>query len=212
MENIIIYTDGSSLGNPGPGGYAAILIHNKRRKELSGGFRLTTNNRMELKAAIEALKAVKNDSKYYITIHTDSKLICDAINKKWLQAWIKKGWRKSDNKEVLNQDLWKELLEAVKGRNVKFEWVKGHAGQAENERCDELCKAEASMPNLPPDYVYEGIAPPSVVKKAIPKAKDEIKVLYSDDIFVIKKSDIELILDRKEAKKLNEQLKLIINE
>jgi ribonuclease HI len=212
MENVTIYTDGSSLGNPGPGGYAAILIHKNRRKELSGGFRLTTNNRMELKATIEALKAVKNDPKYFITIHTDSKLICDAFNKKWLQAWIKKGWRKSDNKDVLNQDLWKELHELVQGRNVKFEWVKGHAGQAENERCDELCKAEASMPNLPPDYVYEGIKPPIVPTRSNLKKEDEIKVLYSDDKFVIKKSDIELILDRKEAKKLNEQLKLIINE
>jgi len=156
MKEIIIYTDGSSLGNPGPGGYAAILIYGELRKELSGGYNFTTNNRMELTAVIEALKAIKPDSKHKISIYTDSRLICDAFNKKWIESWLKKGWKKSDNKPVLNRDLWEKLIELTKERSVRFIWLKGHAGNPENERCDELSKLEASKPDLPVDDGYMG--------------------------------------------------------
>lgn len=153
-QKIIIYTDGACLGNPGKGGYAAVLISGNRRKELSAGFRLTTNNRMEIMAVVEALKAINKNKKYDITIFTDSRLVSNAINNHWLESWIKNNWKKSDKKPVINKDLWQLLYEELKFHNVKFEWVKSHIGIKENERCDELCKQAAMSDNLIEDIGY----------------------------------------------------------
>ena len=125
---IKIYTDGSSRGNPGPGGYGIVLLYKDNRKEISQGYKLTTNNRMELKA----LQSIKND-KLEIKIYSDSKYVVESIEKGWIWNWEKKNFKKK-----LNSDLWKVLIPLYKKFNVKFEWVKGHAGNIENERCDEL--------------------------------------------------------------------------
>lgn len=153
-SDIVIYTDGSCLGNPGRGGYAAVLISGKLRKEISQGFRLTTNNRMELMAVIEALNLVKRHKRYNITIFTDSRLIVDAINKKWLDSWIKNNWKKSNKQPVINQDLWQRLYDQIQHHNVKFSWVEAHVGIKENERCDELGKSAAASDDLLNDANY----------------------------------------------------------
>ncbi len=154
-KEIIIYTDGACLGNPGAGGYAAILIYGKARKEISGGFRLTTNNRMELLAVIMALRALKEPIGYNISIFTDSNLIVQAINCNWIENWKNKNWKKANNEKVVNPELWMQLDELVKKYNPKFIHVKGHNGILENENCDKLCKKAASSPNLGIDLVYE---------------------------------------------------------
>lgn len=152
-NKIIIHTDGSSLGNPGPGGWAAVLQSGDHEKEISGGYRKTTNNRMELMAVIEALKTIKKKS-MEIDIHTDSNLIVNTINQGWMESWKKKGWKKSNKKPVLNQDLLMILDEQLKGLRVRFHWIKAHAGHPENERCDELAKAAAEKATEI-DYEYE---------------------------------------------------------
>ncbi len=153
MEEIIIYTDGSSLGNPGKGGWAAILMYRGKRAELSEGYKLTTNNRMEMMAVINALKAIKKPH-LKIKLHTDSKLIVDTINKGWLNNWKRNNWKKSDKKPVLNVDLWKEIDGLLNIYNVEFVWVKGHADIIENERCDFLCKTAAESSILKDDLNY----------------------------------------------------------
>ncbi|MDX9790602.1 MAG: ribonuclease HI [Candidatus Kapabacteria bacterium] len=153
-DNIIIYTDGSCLGNPGPGAYAAVLISGDRRKEISKGFRLTTNNRMEIRAVIEALKLISRNKRYNITVYTDSRLVCDAVNKNWLKSWAAKGWKKSDKKPVLNQDLWQQLVDELQHHNVVIKWVEAHVGIVENERCDSLGKEAAASFDLDEDYGY----------------------------------------------------------
>ncbi|MFH1050563.1 MAG: ribonuclease HI [bacterium] len=153
QKKVIIYTDGSSLGNPGPGGWGAVLIYGKHRKELSGGFKLTTNNRMELLAAIKALKALKDDKKQNVKLHTDSSYLVNSITKGWVENWKKSRWLKK-NKPVPNSDLWKELLKQIKKHNVEFVWVPAHTGITENERCDQLAKEAASQDNLPEDSGY----------------------------------------------------------
>lgn len=152
-RQIIIYTDGSSLGNPGKGGWAAILKTEGKTLELSGGVRMTTNNRMELTAVIKALSALKTECNN-VSLFTDSQLIVNAINKGWIDIWIKKGWKKTDNKPVLNVDLWKEIVLLIKKHNVKFIWIEGHKGIAGNERCDTLCKQAAEIATEI-DAVYE---------------------------------------------------------
>lgn len=149
---IEIFTDGASSGNPGPGGFGAILKSGNHYKELSGGFRKTTNNRMELLAVIKALEAVKKPNQS-ITFYSDSKYIIDAIDKKWVYGWIKKSF-----KDKKNKDLWLQLMELYKLHQIKLIWVKGHAGHLENERCDELAVAAAKQPNLPADTVFEAEA------------------------------------------------------
>ncbi len=149
-KEIQIYTDGSSFNNPGPGGYAAILIAGDRRKELSGGFRLTTNNRMEILSVVEALKALKSAAGYKIRIFSDSQLVCNAFNKRWIFKWERENWNKR-----LNADLWKLLLNEYRKYDVEFNWIPGHEGIDENENCDVLAKAAASGSNLPPDTGYE---------------------------------------------------------
>lgn len=150
-EQIYIYTDGSSMGNPGPGGYAAVILYKEKRKEISGGFAKTTNNRMELLAVIEALKMLKFGAQGIpITIYTDSKYVADAIEKGWLKNWVKKNFHNKKNK-----DLWQQFLPLHAIYKSKFEWVKGHANNRENERCDILAKLAAGKPNLPKDEGYE---------------------------------------------------------
>ena len=136
MKNVEIYTDGACRGNPGKGGWGAILKYGDRIKEISGGERETTNNRMELTAAIEALKLLKEPC--HVVLTSDSKYLIDAIQKKWLESWQKRGWRKADKSPVLNVDLWEALLEQLARHDVEFVWVHGHAGHEYNERCDVL--------------------------------------------------------------------------
>ena len=139
MKKIEIFTDGACSGNPGPGGWGAVLRFGAREKELCGGEEDTTNNRMELTAVIEALSALKEPCKVKLT--TDSKYVCDAILKGWVYSWQKNGWRKADKKPALNVDLWEKLLPLLTTHEVEFCWVKGHAGHRENERCDALAVA-----------------------------------------------------------------------
>ncbi|MBX2985194.1 MAG: ribonuclease HI [Bacteroidia bacterium] len=148
-----IYTDGSARGNPGPGGYGAILIYGDAKLEISDGFRNTTNNRMELMAVIEAIKKIKRIN-MEIDIYTDSKYVCDSINKGWLQSWVKKNF-----KDKKNVDLWKEFLEVSKMQNIHFHWVKGHNGHPLNERCDELATQAADNKPKKTDIGYESENP-----------------------------------------------------
>lgn len=141
MKTVDIYTDGACKGNPGEGGWSAILVFGGREKELFGGERKTTNNRMELTAAIEGLKALKEQCN--VNLYSDSQYLVNAINKGWLENWKKKGWRKADKSAVLNDDLWKELDKLLSFHNVEFIWVRGHDGHEYNERCDELASGYA---------------------------------------------------------------------
>lgn len=136
MKKIEIFTDGACSGNPGKGGWGAILRFGEYQKELSGGEKNTTNNRMELTAVIEALRALKEPCEVVIT--TDSKYVSDAVTLGWAENWRKNGWKKADKKPALNADLWEQLLELLAQHKVTFNWVKGHAGHVENERCDQL--------------------------------------------------------------------------
>ncbi len=131
-----LFTDGACSGNPGPGGWGAILRYGEKEKELCGGEKETTNNRMELTAAIMGLRALKEPC--MVRLVTDSKYVADGITKGWAESWQKNGWRKADKKPALNTDLWEELLELLKMHEVRIDWVKGHAGHPENERCDIL--------------------------------------------------------------------------
>ena len=136
MKKVDIYTDGACRGNPGRGGWGAVLVYNGREKELSGGERETTNNRMELTAAIRALSMLKEPCE--VTLYSDSKYLIDAITKGWVESWRAKGWRKADKSPALNVDLWEQLLVLLNTHKVGFVWVKGHDGHAYNERCDKL--------------------------------------------------------------------------
>lgn len=148
-----IYTDGSSLGNPGPGGWAAILIWGETRREISKGYTLTTNNRMEIRGVIHGISQLTRPCRVHV--HSDSRYVCDAISKKWIQSWIKNGWRTSGKKPVKNRDLWERLLPLLHMHEVFFHWVKAHDGHLENERCDELAKKAAMSSSLVVDAGYE---------------------------------------------------------
>ena len=141
MKNVDIYTDGSCKINPGPGGWAAILVYGSAEREICGGEADTTNNRMELKAVINALKMLKEPCSVRIT--TDSRYVADGIGKRWAASWKKRGWKKADKSPALNPELWDELLGLCEKHDVSFEWVKGHAGHPYNERCDTLAQTEA---------------------------------------------------------------------
>ncbi len=144
-EQVVIYTDGACSGNPGPGGWGAILRYGDAQKELSGGEKLTTNNRMELMAAISALESLKRS--VAVELHTDSQYVKNGITQ-WIHGWKKNGWRTADKKPVKNEELWKRLDDAVKRHQVTWKWVKGHAGHEFNERADELARmAIKSLPN-----------------------------------------------------------------
>ena len=141
QKHVEIFTDGACSGNPGPGGWGAVLRYKGNTRELSGGARETTNNRMELTAVIEALSALKEPCD--VTLTSDSKYVIDAIQKGWVYGWKKKGWIKSDKKPALNVDLWEQLLPLLAYHQVEFVWVKGHAGHPENERCDQMAVAQS---------------------------------------------------------------------
>ena len=153
VNPVTIYTDGACTGNPGPGGYGAVIIQDGKRRELSKGYAMTTNNRMELMAAIAALESLTQSSQ--VRLFTDSKYLSDAINKGWTDTWQANGWRKSDKSKVLNMDLWKRLLHLLDKHEVRILWVKGHAGHKENERCDQLAVQAAQGKNLSQDSAYE---------------------------------------------------------
>lgn len=148
-HGITMYTDGSSRGNPGPGGYGVILIWKGHRKELSAGYRLTTNNRMELMGVIAGLEAIKKEGQH-ITIYSDSQYIVNSVEKKWVFGWVKKGFRDKKNK-----DLWMRLLASYGRHHVRFQWVKGHSDNPFNNRCDQLATAAADGTTLLEDTVFE---------------------------------------------------------
>lgn len=141
MKRVEIYTDGACRGNPGKGGWGAVLIYGDKKKELCGGEKETTNNRMELTAAIEALSALKEPCK--VTMTSDSQYLINGITKGWAVSWRAKGWKKADKSPALNPDLWQKLLDLLEIHEVEFVWVKGHAGHPYNERCDELATSFA---------------------------------------------------------------------
>jgi ribonuclease HI len=148
-EKILIYTDGASRGNPGPGGYGIVMIFGTHRREISGGYKLTTNNRMELLAVIHALEILKTD-KYPVIVYSDSRYVVDAINKRWVEGWVRQQFRKTKN-----PDLWIRLLRQLAKYKVEFVWVKGHASNPENNRCDELAVSAALSGKLDSDSYYE---------------------------------------------------------
>nr|WP_206043702.1 ribonuclease HI [Geitlerinema sp. P-1104] len=153
MKSVTIYTDGACSGNPGPGGYGTVLIYRDFRKELSGGFRRTTNNRMEMMAAIVGLKLLKQACQ--VTLYSDSKYIVDAMRQGWAKRWKAKGWWRNKKERAKNPDLWEELLQLSDFHQVEFVWVKGHAGNKENECCDRLAVAASKQSDLPADDVFE---------------------------------------------------------
>ncbi len=140
-DNVQIYTDGACSGNPGPGGWGAVLLYGAHEKQLSGGEANTTNNRMELTAVIEALALLKRPCR--VTLTTDSKYVADSVTKGWVYGWQKRGWKKSDGKDAINVDLWQRLLPLLQTHEVTFVWIKGHAGHKYNEICDKLAVAES---------------------------------------------------------------------
>ena len=149
MKTVDIYTDGACSGNPGKGGYGVVMLYGSARKELSEGF-----NRMEVLAVITGLASLKESCN--VNLYSDSKYVVNAIEQGWLEGWKKNGWKKSNKGAVLNVDLWKKLDEQLKKHNVKFIWVKGHAENVENERCDQLAREAASGINLSTDEEYKG--------------------------------------------------------
>ena len=148
-----IYTDGACISNPGPGGYAVVLLHEDRRLELSGGFRLTTNNRMELLACIIGLRNLR--IRRPAIVYSDSRYVVDGISKGWAARWRADGWMRTEVARAENADLWAQLLALLDADDVEFRWVRGHAGNRENARCDHLARAAAVRQDLPPDTAYE---------------------------------------------------------
>lgn len=153
-DALVIYTDGGSINNPGPGGYGVVICDNDDRRELSGGFRLTTNNRMEMTACLEALRAMGRTTRP-IVLYSDSSYLVNGITKGWAKNWRRNGWRKADRSPALNSDLWAELLDLLVELDVEFRWVRGHAGNELNERCDRLAVAAARAEPAAVDHGYE---------------------------------------------------------
>jgi ribonuclease HI len=149
MKKIFLYTDGACSGNPGSGGYGAILQFGDRIRELSGGFNNTTNNRMELMGVIKGLEQLKEPCE--VTVTSDSRYVVDAMEKGWAKKWREQGWRRNKKEKALNPDLWARILDLCDTHTVKFKWVNGHAGHPENERCDRLAVAAAAQSGLPED-------------------------------------------------------------
>jgi ribonuclease HI len=150
---VLIYSDGSALDNPGPGGYGVVLRYKGHRKELSGGFRRTTNNRMELLACIQGLKALKH--RCSVVLYTDAKYVVHGMTKGWAERWQARGWKLATGRDVKNADLWQQLVELCRGHDVVFRWVRGHSGNPDNERCDRLAAAAAQGWDLAADVAYE---------------------------------------------------------
>jgi ribonuclease HI len=153
-DDIVIYTDGGSINNPGPGGYGAVVEIDGKQQDYSGGFRLTTNNRMEMTAALVALQQLGATSKK-IHLFSDSSYLVNGVQKGWAKKWKANGWKKSDGEAAVNADLWQELLELLESLHVRFHWVKGHAGNELNERCDKLAVAAARNAPQAVDKGYE---------------------------------------------------------
>jgi ribonuclease HI len=153
MSELQVFTDGACIGNPGPGGYGVVLVGPGARRELSGGFRLTTNNRMELFAAVAALRALEQPTRG--VLHSDSRYVVDAIEKGWARGWRAKRWMRTKRERASNSDLWQILLQLLEPHEIRFQWVRGHAGHRENERCDRLANAAARGTDLQSDAGYE---------------------------------------------------------
>lgn len=152
MKTVTIYTDGACSGNPGPGGYGAVLLYGGARKELSGGYRMTTNNRMEILAVIKGLEALKEPCR--VLLYSDSKYVVDAIEKGWVAKWRQNGWMRNKKERALNADLWEQMIVLLEKHQVSFHWVKGHADNPENERCDELARMAIQGGALLDDEMY----------------------------------------------------------
>jgi ribonuclease HI len=152
-DGIVMFTDGGCIRNPGPGGYGVVIRYDAKKKELSGGFRSTTNNRMELMACIAGLKELKPGST--VILHSDSQYVVNGIVKGWARRWRASGWMRNRRSPAENADLWAQLLDLIDRHTVDFKWVKGHAGNPDNERCDRLAARAASKTELPPDRAYE---------------------------------------------------------
>jgi len=157
LPEVMIYTDGGCINNPGPGGYGVILLHKGHRRELSGGFRLTTNNRMEILAAIKGLEALKQ--RCHVTIYSDSQYVVNAIEKGWAVRWQSQGWKRNRKEKAVNPDLWERLLDLCGRHDVRFQWIRGHVGTEENERADQLAKEAATGPGQSIDQAYENSVP-----------------------------------------------------
>ncbi|MDT8390095.1 MAG: ribonuclease HI [Lentisphaeria bacterium] len=153
VNHVDIYTDGACRGNPGPGGYGAVLVFGRHRKEIAGGFANTTNNRMEILACVAALECLKHPCA--VTITSDSKYVVEAMTKGWARRWRAKNWMRTVTEKARNADLWGRLLNLCEKHTVRFTWVRGHAGHAENERCDALAVAASRRADLPCDTGYE---------------------------------------------------------
>jgi ribonuclease HI len=153
MNTVTIYTDGACKGNPGVGGHSAILLSGSHRKEVSGGFRLTTNNRMELLGVITGLEALTRPC--HVRVCSDSAYVCNAMKEGWALKWQLQGWMRNKKDRAENPDLWERLLDLCQEHTVEFHWVRGHAGNHENENADKLAVAAAEQPNLPADEYYE---------------------------------------------------------
>lgn len=160
LKHVTIYTDGACLGNPGPGGYGVVLLFHGERRELSGGFRRTTNNRMELMAAIVALEALRERCR--VTLYSDSEYVVKAVSQGWAQRWRANNWKRNKREQALNPDLWERLLRLCEYHDAVFQWVKGHGRSPENVRCDELAMEAARRPDLPDDkgYLSPGVPRP----------------------------------------------------
>ena len=154
MEKVRIYTDGCCLGNPGRGGYGTILDFENDGIELSGGFRHSTNNRMEIMACIVGLEAL--DREYDVTVYSDSKYLVDSMSLSWALKWSQNNWRRGNGSRAENVDLWERLLSLIRNHQIRFVWVKGHSGHPENERCDQLANAAANGSDLKEDDGYTG--------------------------------------------------------
>jgi len=152
-KKVTIYSDGGCVGNPGPGGYGVVLLYGEHRREISGGYRHTTNNRMELLAAISGLHALKEPCE--VLLFSDSQYVVNGIMKGWARRWQQNGWRRNKDEFAENRDLWERLLHLCDKHDVRLEWVRGHSGNAENECCDRLAGAAARESNLPQDPFYE---------------------------------------------------------
>ncbi len=152
MKTVTIYTDGACSGNPGPGGYGTVLLYGEARKELSGGYRLTTNNRMEILAVIKGLEALKEPCK--VLLYSDSRYVVDAIEKGWVAKWRQNGWMRNKKERAQNVDLWERMTVLLEKHQVSFHWVKGHADNPENERCDELARMAIQSGSLLEDELY----------------------------------------------------------
>ena len=152
--DVTIYTDGACIGNPGPGGYGAVILRDGGSRELRGGYRQTTNNRMEIMAAIVALESLEERCR--VTLYSDSEYLVKAMSRGWAQRWRKDGWKRNRRDRALNPDLWQRLLGVCEHHEVEFHWVKGHADSAENTRADHLAMTAAQQPGLPDDEGYVG--------------------------------------------------------